>query len=433
MSMPAGAAVPEELTRIRTERRTFMSTAFKSKLAELQKSALEHARIAREVAERAEAERRDFTADERKTFDEAMAKGKVELEQIKTIKSDQKVLADTKTLAAELGYPANGPMDGLGDGAAPASSGVKRRGLPFTRKAGAGALAKSIARNMAATGNGSKALAPAGTVVTPTPVVMDPVALADPGATLLDALNIVELAEQTYRYLRQVTRENNAAVVAVGETKPTSKTTWEQIDDRLRIVATLSEGIHEYWLRDAPALERFMEDELVNNVLRSIEDEVVNGDGTGEHFTGLAHVSGAQVQAFAVDSLTTIRKAITKLEVAGHAAGLITLHPTDWEALELSRTSGDGNLELVDSPVDRAQRRLWGVQVVPSVAVAPKTAFVLDSHAVQVSTDGNVITKWSEADGLFEKNELRARTETRANLDVIRPLGIVKTSLAATP
>jgi HK97 family phage major capsid protein len=410
-----------------------MTTAFKSKLAELQKSALEHATRARVLAEKAESERRPFTAAEQAEFDDVMAKGKVELEQIKTLKADQKIMADAKDLAAKIGAPVDVNGNPLGGMESARTDGVTRRGLPFTRKAGAGTLAKSIARNMAATGNGSKALAPAGTVVTPTPVAMDPVALADPGATLLDALNVIVAAEPTYRYLRQVTRENNAAVVAVGETKPTSKTTWEQIDDRLRIVATLSEGVHEYWLRDAPALERFMEDELVNNVLRAIEDEVVNGDGTGEHFTGLAHVSGAQVQAFAVDSLTTIRKAITKLEVAGHAAGLITLHPADWEALELSRTTGDGQLELVDSPVDRAQRRLWGVQVVPSVAVAPKTAFVLDSRAVQVSTDGNVITKWSEADGLFEKNELRARTETRANLDVIRPLGIVKASLAATP
>ncbi|WP_439127271.1 phage major capsid family protein [Rhodococcus indonesiensis] len=118
---------------------------------------------------------------------------------------------------------------------------------------------------------------------------------------------------------------------------------------------------------------------------------------------------------------------------AGHAAGLVTVHPTDWEALELSRTSGDGNLELVDSPVDRAARRLWGVQVVPSVAVTPGTAFVLDPAAVAVRTDGAVETKWNESDGLFEKNETRARTETRANLDVYQPLGIVKASLAATP
>ncbi|MDM7489226.1 phage major capsid protein [Rhodococcus sp. CSLK01-03] len=112
---------------------------------------------------------------------------------------------------------------------------------------------------------------------------------------------------------------------------------------------------------------------------------------------------------------------------------MVTVHPTDWEALELSRTSGDGNLELVDSPVDRAARRLWGVQVVPSVAVTPGTAFVLDPAAVAVRTDGAVETKWNESDGLFEKNETRARTETRANLDVYQPLGIVKASLAATP
>lgn len=405
-----------------------------ARIKALQDEALTFTAKARSLSEKAESERRDFTAQEKADFDAAMAKGRQLLEQIKTLKADEKVLADAKDLAARLnGTTTARPMDGLGDGTLAPTGGVKRRGLPFTRKAGAAALAKSIAGTMAATGSGSKALAPAGTVVTPTPLVVDAVALADPGATLLDALNVVVAGEPTYRYLRQITRENNAGVVAPGEVKPTSAMGLEQIDDHLRIVAHLSEGIHEYWLRDSAALNSFVENELVQGVLRAIEDEVVNGDGSGEHFTGLANVSGIQTQAFAVDGLTTVRKAITKLEVAGHAAGVIALHPTDWEDLELARTSGDGNLELVDSPVDRAQRRLWGVQVVPSVAVAPKTAFVLDTAAVEVRTDGNVETKWSESDGGFEKNEVRARTETRANLDVFQPLGIVKASLAATP
>lgn len=405
-----------------------------ARIKALQDEALTFTAKARALTEKAQGERRDFTAAERSEYDAAMAKGRQLLEQIKMLKSDEKVLADAKDLAARLnGTTAIGPMDGLGDGTLAPTGGVKRRGLPFTRKAGAGTLAKSIAGTMAATGNGSKALAPAGTIVTPTPMVADLVALADPGATLLDALGVLVAGEPNYRYLRQITRENNAAVVAQGETKPTSKMGLEEIDDHLRVVAHLSEGVYEYWLRDSAGLERFVQDELVLGVLRAIEDEVVNGDGTGEHFTGLANVSGTQVQAFAVDGLTTIRKAITKLEVAGHAAGLIAVHPTDWEELELARTTGDGNLELVDSPVDRAARRLWGVQVVPSVAVTPKTAFVLDPAAVEVRTDGAVETKWSESDGGFERNEVRARTETRANLDVFQPLGIVKASLAATP
>ncbi|KDE13861.1 phage major capsid protein [Rhodococcus aetherivorans] len=404
-----------------------------AKIKALQNEAVTFTAKARALAEKAQAEGRDFTAAERSEYDAAVAKSKSYLEQIKTLKADEAVLDQAKGLAARIGAPVDENGNRL-DGTAPASSGgVKRRGLPFTRKAGAEALAKSIARTMAASGNGTKALAPAGTVVTPTPVVADLVALADPGATLLDALGVLVAAEPNYRYLRQISRTNNAAVVAQGDTKPTSAMGLEQVDDRLRIVAHLSEGIHEYWLRDSAGLERFVQDELVLGVLRALEDEVVNGDGTGEHFTGLANVSGIQTQAFAVDGLTTIRKAITALEVAGHAAGLVTVHPTDWEALELSRTSGDGNLELVDSPVDRAARRLWGVQVVPSVAVTPGTAFVLDPAAVAVRTDGAVETKWNESDGLFEKNETRARTETRANLDVYQPLGIVKASLAATP
>ena len=38
------------------------------------------------------------------------------------------------------------------------------------------------------------------------------------------------------------------------------------------------------------------------------ENEVLNGDGTGEHFTGILNTSGILSQSFATDALTSIRK-----------------------------------------------------------------------------------------------------------------------------
>ncbi|MDV7245510.1 MULTISPECIES: phage major capsid protein [Rhodococcus] len=395
-----------------------------NKIEALRKTAVAATERAKAAMAKAKAEGREMTASENAAYKAAMDEGHEALEQIKTLKADQALQDQARALEAEIGAPAGS------SGGAP---GAKRRGLPITRKAGASRVAAKLAEKMTQTGSADsqKALAPSGAVVTGTPMDAAVQSLADPGVSILDALYSIPNSTPTYRYLRQTARDNNAAVVPVGGTKPTSVYGMEQVDGELKIVAHLSEGIHEYWLRDSASVQQFVETEMFQGLLHAIENEVVNGDGIGERFTGLLTVSGSQTQAFATDAITTVRKAITKLEAQGHAAGLIILNPADWETIELSRTDTAGQLEMTASPVDRAARRLWSTQVVPSTAVAAGTGIVLDTTAVALRTDSAVDLRWSESDGLFEKNELRARIETRAELDVYQPLGIVVTDVAA--
>ncbi|WP_168223118.1 hypothetical protein [Pseudarthrobacter sp. NIBRBAC000502770] len=46
----------------------------------------------------------------------------------------------------------------------------------------------------------------------------------------------------------------------------------------------------------------------------------MHGDGTGENLTGLLKTSAIIFQAFATDALTSIRKAMTSLEVYSYTA-----------------------------------------------------------------------------------------------------------------
>jgi hypothetical protein len=39
--------------------------------------------------------------------------------------------------------------------------------------------------------------------------------------------------------------------------------------------------------------------------------------------------------------LATLRKGLTKLEIAGYAAGLLVLHRLDWKDMELARASSN--------------------------------------------------------------------------------------------
>jgi hypothetical protein len=63
-------------------------------------------------------------------------------------------------------------------------------------------------------------------------------------------------------YLRQTARTNSAAVVPEGATKPTSVYTFTRIEDKLDVVAHLSEGVPRYGFADNDALQHFLENEL---------------------------------------------------------------------------------------------------------------------------------------------------------------------------
>lgn len=157
------------------------------------------------------------------------------------------------------------------------------------------------------------------------------------------------------------------------------------------------------------------------------------GDGEGENPKGLLQHSGIQTQAFTDDILTTVRKAITAVESLGYQPSVIALTPADWEAVELSRTSGSGEFVLDASPVNRAARRLYGIQVVVTTALEPGTAVVGDFREVTLFTDRRgVMDEWNgQAQDDFARNLIRLRTEGRFGVGVGQPQAIVRVDTAA--
>lgn len=352
-----------------------------------------------------------------------LAEAKAAADEAKAIRHDLAIEAEGQKLRDEIGDPTD-----------PAAAGTKgtRRGLPITRRGRSGRLVKGIVERMAPADDfGRKALLPSGSVVSNVPMDPEPVNLERAGATLLDALNSL-ISAPNYRYLRQVSRANNAAVVEPGGLKPTSEMGLDSIEDHLRVVAHLSEPIFVYDLSDNAAIQTFVEDELLDGLRLAIESQVIGGDGIGENFTGLLETEGTQSQAFSSSAIETIRKAITKLEQIGLSAGLVAVSPTVWESIELSRESGTGALEL-GSPVDRARRQLWSTQVIPTPAVPEGVGLVIDTSSVTVRHDGVIDVRWGTTGDDFETNRCRARVETRANVAVQRPMGVVVADLTDTP
>lgn len=378
-------------------------------------------------------EREGLLADSMQIIEKAEKRGHFTTDERSTLKAnerrvnelDAKGVHDDQALLAELRAnfkAAEGGAAGLNSGA---PLGVHPAGMKAT--------ARELADGLTVTQPGGQKALIAGGTATATVIARDLAGLPQVPTSILSLIPTVALDSPTYRYLKQVgPRENNAAVVAPGELKPTSPVSLQPVEGSLVVVAHLSEGINKYDLLDTRNLQAFVETELRYGLATKMEQLALTGSGDDGEPLGVLNHSGVLVQAFETDLVTSIRKAITQVESQGYAANAIALRPEDWESIELLTSSGSGEF-VVNSPVDRAARRLFGIQVVVSNALEAGTAMVADLREASLFADRRgVQAEWTQNSGEdFERNLMRVRIETRMNVGLGQPSGIVQVATSA--
>ncbi|MCH5644370.1 HK97 family phage prohead protease [Gordonia sp. ABSL49_1] len=388
-----------------------------ARIEALTKGRDEQIKLITEIVETADKLQRDLTGEEAEQVEAATEKAKDLDKKLKKAEADESVMAEAFALAKSVGG-----VRGDDDGSA-RTSGY----LPMTG-AGVKSMAQRIAK--ASTDPQTKALVASGSRTTPIELREEVAEQGRVPQSLLDVLATRSVGT-TYSFLRQTVRTGNAAPVADGGTKPTSVYTVESVDAKLQVIAHVSEQIGHYAIEDNSNLEAFVESEMLYGLRVALENQVLNGSGTAPALRGILNTSGIQTQAFATNTLTSVRKAITKLESTGYVPSVLAISAADWEALELlSVTSGATDVRGV--PVDAITRKLFGVQAVISNALPADTAVLLDSSAVSIDTDGMIDTRWSDAvSDDFVKNFVRCRVEGRFGLSVFKPAGIVSVETAA--
>lgn len=372
-------------------------------------------KAAREIAVKAQSQGREhLTASEMQAFDAEMAKADEARAKIKLIEESDARFKALGELDPDL-HPRYG-------GEAKAGDVLSFKGL--------GRRLKASMREDDHLFN-VKSLIAAGSTVTTAQTLTSPVAMEKPATGLLDLLPVRIIEGDRYTYLQQTKRDNKAAPVAAGGTKPTSEYTLTRVDGKLQIIAHLSEAIPEQWLSDEPALGQFLETEMAYGIQVAVEDQVLNGDGDEPNLLGLLEVSGIQSQAFNTSKIRTVRSAITKVEALGFTASGLVLHPLDWEDIE---TAADGEdrffMTPEGSPIDRARRRLWGVPVALSLAVEQESAVLVSDGSASIVTNRRLDFQMGRVGDDFSKNQVRARVEGRFGVETYRPTGIVAIDLA---
>lgn len=252
---------------------------------------------------------------------------------------------------------------------------------------------------------------------------------------LRDLINQATTNSNTVSYVRQGTHTNNAAPTGEATAtddgtgnKPESAAVFARITETVKTIPT--------WL---PATRQVLQDagqlmDIINNLLRydceeDFEREIISGDGTGDHFTGILNVSGLSTQTFSGDIVTTSRKAKTKVKTLGRAyANGWLLNPYDWEAFDLTTDSEDryyfGGPATVFTP------RLWGLPVVESESISQYTGIVADWQLATIwdRMMFTILISDSHSD-FFTRNLIAILGEFRAAFGVIRPAAFVSTTL----
>mgnify|MGYP003603946427 FL=1 len=389
---------------------------------------------AQDLVAKAQAESRDFTADERaalKSFDQ-------------TIEETAKVIEGAKESAALMAkFSALGAAD-QGDREA---AGAKSLGEHFVKSVGETGLSrvKSISGTVVA----APEFKAAGDTQS-TPGVLAPwlteydqtIVRAFRRPVISDLLGSGTLSGNAITYLVEGAIEGGFTTVAEGGAKPqfhigapTTRT------DALKKIAGFLKFTDEM-VEDAPFWVSEINERGLYMLALAEENQLLNGDGTGANVLGLLNRSGVQTIASAkkADNADAIYRAITAVQAAtGLAADGLIINPVDYEALRLGK---DGNGQYFGGGYFQGQYGQGGVEWQPPVwglrtvvtAAAPAGSPVVGAFnaASTVYRKGGVRVEStnSHVDD-FTNNLVTTRIEERVGLAVRFPSAVAKVTLSA--
>lgn len=245
--------------------------------------------------------------------------------------------------------------------------------------------------------------------------------LLAPGRTNSGAIDVV----------RETVFTNSAAAVAEGALKPQSDLTFTMNNQPVRTVAHWMKASRQI-LADAPQLQSYIDERLRYGLGYAEDYELLNGDGTGQHLTGLipnatAYAAPAIIPAVAsVTRIDELRLAMLQTTLSLFPATAIVLHPTDWAALELTKDT-QGRYIFANPATGLSPPTMWGLPVAASMAMAAGNFLVgaLRLAAQIFDREDATVMISSEDQDNFVKNMVTILAEERLLLAIYRPSALV--------
>lgn len=375
---------------------------------------------ATELHNKVKAEDRPMTDEERAEFDGFLNEATTLKAQHERAVADRDALANLNDIA-EL--PASAPAGVSPEAEKPKGS----LGEQFVNSAEYKALLKNYGGKIPA---GQRIQMGAARLDIRNALITDP-ALSNPsvrvapvGLSVVDLFEAITVIPDSPQVVKTFTSTwtDAADVVAEGELKPEASMTWDDVDLTLKTVAQ-HVPVTNQALGHNPTLRARIDTYLVNGIRARMQAQVA---------AALAASTGVQTQAYDTDLRTTLRKALTKAQLAqaqlggGPIATLISA--ADAETLDLEAMAsaysmnGEGPLQV---------QTAWRTPLVVVGAIPSGFSYTGDLKQIELFTDGgiNVMTGW--IDDQFIRNSLTILGETESEANVFQASLLVKTDLDA--
>jgi len=410
---------------------------------------------AKAVAEKAQADNREMTAEEFGTYRKHFEAAAQLNEQRKTAINDEGVLSQAKALADELGI-GGGDLDAQGQ--VTTTPGAPLRGKSLGAEVIASAEFKAMMSQFSggrvpetskvhSAPIGFKALitgaadASAGVFLTPEQTGILEMLGRRP-LTIRDLISVRRTASDAVEFVRQVSHTNAAAPVPEATTaaagaaagpggyKPEGAWTFERATATVKTIAEWVPATKRA-LADVAQLEGLINDELIADLAEAEELQVLAGDGTGENLTGIFNTSGIQALdagAATLDVFAAIRRAQRLVRTNGRSvANAVLLNPVEAEIIDNARENGTTGAFLGGGPFGAVQRTVWGVPIVESEGVPEGSALIGDfSKAVLWDREQANVTFTDSHSDFFVRNLVAILAEERVAFAVTRPSAFVE-------
>ncbi|WP_105577056.1 phage major capsid protein, partial [Cronobacter sakazakii] len=125
---------------------------------------------------------------------------------------------------------------------------------------------------------------------------------------------------------------------------------------------------------DAPALQSYINSRMMYGLALVEENQMLNGDGTGDNLLGLNTVGTdyeTELNADGDNGADILAHAIYQVSLSEFEADGIILNPRDWHRIALLKDA-NGNY-ILGGPQAFASKVLWGLPVVSTTAQAAGT------------------------------------------------------------
>ncbi len=244
--------------------------------------------------------------------------------------------------------------------------------------------------------------------------------------TVRDLITQGRMDGNTLEYVRETGFTNSAAPVAEGTVKPESDLRFDLVNTSAKVIAHWMKASRQI-LSDFAQLRSVIDNRLLYGLAYAEEQQLLNGDGTGQNLLGIIPQATAYVAPFAPTAGTaidTMRLAMLQAEIALFPATGHVMNPLDWGRIELTKDA-DGRY-IIGNPQGTIAPTLWGLPVVTTPAIAADKfltgAFKMGAQLFD-RWDARVEVGYVNDD--FIRNLVTILAEERLALAVYRPQAFI--------